>query len=82
VITCPGHPLSGKAVPILHRRPGGGVPTVLVELPDGTTQCMPVSWTDRAAPNPHQIASAPGARLSGLALLEVVQHLEIWRKRR
>lgn len=69
-------------MPILHHRPGGGVATLLVELPDGTAQCMPVSWTDRAAPNPHETASAPGARLSGLALLELVEHLESWRKRR
>ncbi len=82
VIAHPGHPLSGRVVAVLHYRPKGGSPTVLVELPDGTAQCIPVSWTDRATPNPHEAASAAGARLSGLALLELVEYLESWEEKR
>ena len=50
-------------------------PVVAVELPDLTVQYMPLSWTDRATPNPHQLAQGDGTRLSGLALLEVVELL-------
>lgn len=41
VITHPGHPLSGKAVAVRHYRPKGRLPSVLVELPDRTAQCVP-----------------------------------------
>jgi hypothetical protein len=37
-----------------------------------------VAWTDRASPNAHALGHAPGARLSGPALLEVLHLLEAW----
>jgi hypothetical protein len=76
VITHPGHPLSGKALAVLHYRPKGRLPSVLVEQPDGTTQCVPLSWTDRASPDPHRAVTVPGARLSGLALVELAGLIE------
>jgi Family of unknown function (DUF5372) len=82
VITHPSHPLSGKALAVLHYRPKGRVLSVLVELPDGSAQCLPVSWTDRARPDPHRAVTVSGARLSGLALLELVGLVESWEKKR
>jgi hypothetical protein len=54
----------------------------LVEFSDGTTQSLPLTWTDLAVPDPHRTAAAPGARLSGLALLELVRILESWKDER
>lgn len=65
---------------VLHYRPEGPCPSALVELPDRTTRCVPLSWTDRAVPDPHRMAAAPGARLSGLALLALVQLIESWQE--
>jgi len=45
---------------------------VAIERPDLTVQYIPLSWTDRACPNPHQLGQQDGARLAGLALLEVL----------
>lgn len=65
---------------VLHYRPKGPSPSVLVEMPDQTAQALPLSWTDLGAPNPHRVAIRPGMRLSGLALLELVGRLEKWEK--
>ena len=78
-ITHPCHPLSGQLVRVLHYRLKSEQPSVVVELADLSVQCMPLSWTDRALPNPHDSCQQDGARLSGLALLEVVKLLEQWR---
>jgi hypothetical protein len=80
VITHPGHPLSGRTVTVLHYRAKGPSPTVLVELPDQTAQVLPLSWTDRASPDPHRVVTSPGVRLSGVALLELVGLIESWEK--
>ena len=79
-ITHPCHPFAGQSVPVLHHRPRGGSPTVVVEMPDGTARPLPLEWTDRARPDPHAAAAAPGGRLSGLALLEVAALLRDFRK--
>jgi len=55
---------------------------VVVELPDGRATPIPLAWTDRARPNPHEAASASGSRLSGLALLEVARRIAHFRKER
>ena len=65
-------------MPVLHYRPAGPSPSVVVELPDRSVQCVPLSWTNRAAPDPHQAAALPGARLSGLALLELAERIGRW----
>jgi len=67
-------------VAVLHYRPKGRLPSVLVELLDGTAQCLPLSWTDRARPDPHRAVTVAGERLSGLALLELVGLIECWEK--
>ena len=59
-------------MPVLHYRFRGLRRTVVVEMPDGSARSLPLSFTDRAGPDPHALAAARGARLSGLALLEVV----------
>ena len=66
---------------VLHYRPKSRLPSVLVELPDGTAQCLPVSWTDRASPDSHRAVTMADVRLSGLALLELVGLLEGWEKK-
>jgi len=44
-------------------------------------QYVPLSWTDRASPDPHQpLGPADATRLSGLALLEVVELLGRWQE--
>ena len=76
VITHPCHPLAGQAVLVLHYRPKACNPSVLVELPDHSTGCLPLSWTERARPDPHRVMQEPGQRLSGLGALEVTELLE------
>jgi hypothetical protein len=67
-------------VAVLHYRPKGRSPSVLVEMPDQSAQALPLSWTDRASPDPHRVAISRGTRLSGLALLELVRLIESWEK--
>ena len=52
---------------------------VAIEHPDLTVQYIPLCWTDRASPDPHQLGQSDGARLSGLALLDVVELLKQWK---
>ena len=63
---------AARSVPALHFQLKHEHPVVAIERPDLTVQYIPLSWTDRASPNPHQLGQPDGARLSGLALLEVV----------
>jgi len=72
--------LCGQEVPVLHFQLKGEHPVVAVEHPDLTVQYMPLSWTDRAYPDPHQLGRQGVMRLSGLALLEVVELLEQWKE--
>jgi hypothetical protein len=67
-------------VAVLHYRRRRPNPTVVVELPDGRATPIPLSWTDRARPDPHAAAGAPGSRLSGIALLEVARRIAHFRK--
>ena len=78
IITHPCHPLAGQAVAVLHYRPRSRNPSVLVELPDLSVQCLPLSWTERARPDLHRVIQAPEQRLSGLGALEVTELLEKW----
>ena len=66
-------------MPALHFQLKNERSAVAIELPDLTVQFMPLSWTDRASPNPHQLSPGDGARLSGLALLEAVELLAQWK---
>jgi len=54
-------------------------PVVAIEHPDLSVQCIPLCWTDRASPDPHQLGQSDGTRLSGLALLDVVRLLDQWK---
>lgn len=67
---------------VLHYRRRRPEPMVVVELPDGQATPIPLAWTDRARPNLHAAASAPGSWLSGLALLEVARRIAYFRKER
>ena len=75
VITHPCHPLVGCSLPVLHYRPRGPAPSVVVEFPDGTAQRLPWGWTDRGVAAP---ATTDRGRLCGGALLEVLRLLEAW----
>ena len=79
-ITHPCHPLCGREVPVLHFQLKREYPIVVVEHPDLTVQYVPLSWTDRASPDPHQLGQTDAVRLSGLALLEVVECLKQWQE--
>jgi hypothetical protein len=81
VLTHPTHPLRGQPLVVLHFRPKGDQPSVVVELPDGSVQAIPLAWTDRGAPSPHQMAASTDGRLSGLALLDLVRLLEAWERK-
>jgi len=48
----------------------------MVEFPDGTARNIPVSWTDRAVPQPHHMSDLEGLRLSPFALLEACEWLQ------
>lgn len=75
-ITHPGHPLSGVSVSVLHFRSRSHNPHVLIELPDGSAQAVPVSWTDRKVPSIHSQCKIEGLRLSPFALLEAAEWLQ------
>jgi hypothetical protein len=80
ILTHPCHPLCGKELSVLHYRLKSTPPSVLIELPDHSTQLIPVSWTNRAIPNVHHETTSRGAHLSGKALLELITLLESWRE--
>ena len=75
-ITHPCHPLNGRSVEVLHFRSRSQHPHVLIELPDGCSQAIPISWTDRAIPSIHNQCKIEGLRLSPFALLEAVEWLQ------
>ena len=56
-ITHAVHPLHGCCVPIRQVLDRGGEPYLLIERPDGQTQCIPQTWTSQAAP----VVATPGA---------------------
>lgn len=72
VIIHPCHPLNGQSVDILHLRSNSHI---LVELPNGSAQVIPVSWTDRSIPNIHKQCKIEGLCLSPFALLEAAEWL-------
>ena len=47
-------------------------PRLVVRLPDGSAQGIPLAWTDHAGPSMDESARSEGARLLLLALLEAV----------
>jgi hypothetical protein len=54
---------------------------VVIVLPDGSPQVVPLAWTDRAEPDPHRLAvGSPAALLSGLALLELLDRIASWER--
>ena len=63
---------------VVHHRPDGPSPHVMVLLPDQTLQCLPVSWTDLASPGVWNLPVSDGARLCAPALLDVVRLLSSW----
>jgi hypothetical protein len=71
--------LCGQKVPALHFQLKHEHRVVAIEHPDLTVQYVPLSWTDRASPDPHCLSKRDGRRLSGLALLEVVELLKQWK---
>ncbi len=75
MITHPCHPSSGQAVAVLFYRLQAEPPSILVELPDGSTQTVPAAWTDQGPRSPHKLGAAAGARLSVVALLDVLEWL-------
>ena len=79
LITHPCHPRSGQTVDVLHYRVRGENRSVLVEFADGTTQVLPLAWTDKAEPSPHPVDTPQGSRLSVPALLELASRLEQWK---
>ena len=50
-------------------------PRVVIEGPHGVAHVLPMSWTDRALPSEHVACSGAGARLSGLAVLDLLAFL-------
>ena len=75
VLTHPCHPLAGRELEVLQYYARGSPRRVVVELPDGTAQCIPLSWTDRGGPSPR---GQGRGRLSGEAVVELVRLLEAW----
>jgi hypothetical protein len=75
-ITHPCHPLNGRSLAVLHFRSRSQDPHVLIELPDGCGQAVPISWTDRAVPSIHNQCKIEGLRLSPFALLEAAEWLQ------
>ncbi|MCH7799879.1 MAG: hypothetical protein IID28_15785, partial [Planctomycetes bacterium] len=74
--TQPCHPWRGQPLPIERWDRLTSQPRVHVRLPDGTTQCVPLAWTDQADPNVDESAHGRGIRLSVVALLEAVKWVD------
>ncbi len=52
---------------------------MVVELPDGSARCFPLSWTDLALPDEQDLLlGSDYGRLSGRALVEVLELLATW----
>jgi len=45
-IVAPHHPLNGHSLPVLRRVRKSGEPHVVVGLPSGQSQLIPLRWTD------------------------------------
>jgi hypothetical protein len=71
--------LAGQRVDVIHYRPDGVNPSVVVELPDQSLQCLPLRWTDRSIPERCAANASDASRLSASALLEAVRLLEEWK---
>ena len=80
VITHPCHPLHGQEVIVLQFHRQTADPRVVIEGPDGVAHVLPISWTDRALPSEHVACSGSGARLSGLAVLDLLAFLDTLRE--
>lgn len=78
MIKHPCHPWTGCRVTVLRYNRLTEHPSAIVDLPDGRVVCIPLSWTDQALPSVDTVAGDGRSRLSGRALLEVVQLLEAW----
>ena len=76
VITHPCHPFFKQSVDILHYRFKSKNQSILVEFPDGTTQSIPISWTDRGTPGVHDVSILRNIRLSPFALLELAEWIK------
>jgi len=70
-ITHPVHPLRGQAVRVLEPASRSHPHQIRVQRPDGTSQLMPLDWTDQRPPP----ACLPGARLVLANLLRLSQCL-------
>ena len=78
-ITHPCHPFGGCELAVLHYRPTTESLSVVVEMPDGSARSLPLSWTDRALPGEQDLLSESDCgRLSGRAVLEILQLLATW----
>jgi hypothetical protein len=75
-ITHPCHPFFKQSVDILHYRFKSKNQSMLVEFPDGTTQSIPISWTDRGTPGVHDVSILRNIRLSPFALLELTEWIK------
>ncbi len=76
VITHPCHPFFKQSVTVLHYRFKAKNQSMLVEFPDGTTQSIPISWTDRGTPGVHDVSILRNIRLSPFALLELTEWIK------
>ncbi|MDH3675763.1 MAG: Y4bD/Y4pK family protein, partial [Anaerolineae bacterium] len=68
-ITHPVHPLRGQAVRVLEPESRSQPDQIRVQRPDGTSQLMPLDWTDQTP----QLACLAGARLVLANLLVLSQ---------
>ncbi len=76
IITHPCHPFFKQSVDVLHYRFKSKNQSILVEFPDGTTQTIPICWTDRGTPGVHDVSIVRNIRLSPFALLELAEWIK------
>ena len=73
-ITCPLHPFVGKEVPIwLGPVRTQGREMVMVDLPNGLRQTVPVEWTDRRPTSPCPVVKGRWVLFSAKRLLAAVE---------
>src|SRR5579884_147740 len=75
-VTAPHHPLSGQVFPLLRSLTKQGETYLVIQLPSGTTQQVPLRWTDQCPPLPPPQALPLWSLTSVRSLLDILKQLQ------
>ena len=75
-VTAPHHPLQGQVFPLLRALTKQGESYVVIQLPSGATQQVPLRWTDQCPALPSPQALPPWSVTSVRELLDILKQLQ------